>query len=215
MDFKIDFPGVMYYNQIEIWKEICPDPNLLFKSKSIKSKKRISNHEIIDYRKRHLGKSLKLHYNEPIRIVRGAGQYLMDNNGRLYLDTVNNVAHVGHENPEIVIAGQKQMAILNTNTRYLHEGINDLANKLLNTLPKELSVCYFVNSGSEANELAIRMITEVTGQKDIIVSQWGYHGNTNKCIDILFMEHCCNVERALQDMMLLLGVMQEPQKVLE
>ena len=184
MDFKIDFPGVMYYNQIEIWKEICPDPNLLFKSKSIKSKKRITNHEIIDYRKRHLGKSLKLHYNEPIRIVRGAGQYLMDNNGRLYLDTVNNVAHVGHENPEIVIAGQKQMAILNTNTRYLHEGINDLANKLLNTLPKELSVCYFVNSGSEANELAIRMITEVTGQKDIIVSQWGYHGNTNKCIDI-------------------------------
>ncbi len=184
MDFKIDFPGVMYYNQIEIWKEICPDPNLLFKSKSINTKKGITNHEIIDYRNSHLGKSLKLHYNEPIRIVRGAGQYLIDNSGRLYLDTVNNVAHVGHENPEIVLAGQKQMAVLNTNTRYLHEGINTLAEKLLNTLPKELSVCYFVNSGSEANELAIRMMKEVTGQKDIIVSQWGYHGNTNKCIDI-------------------------------
>tara|TARA_B100001113_G_scaffold353714_1_gene359306 strand:- start:848 stop:3874 length:3027 start_codon:yes stop_codon:yes gene_type:complete len=184
LDYKIDFPGVMYYNQIDIWKEICPNPNLLFKSKNIKPTKEISDAEIIKYRDRHLGKSLKLHYDDPVRIARGVGQYLMDNKGRLYLDTVNNVAHVGHENPEIVIAGQKQMALLNTNTRYLHEGINNLAEKLLNTLPKELSVCYFVNSGSEANELAIRMVKEVTGQKDIIVSQWGYHGNTNKCIDI-------------------------------
>jgi 4-aminobutyrate aminotransferase-like enzyme len=156
----------------------------LFKSENINSKKAISNDEIINYRKKHLGKSLKLHYNKPIRIVRGVGQYLMDNTGRLYLDTINNVAHVGHENPEVVIAGQKQMALLNTNTRYLHDGINTLAEKLLKTLPKELSVCYFVNSGSEANELAIRMMKEYTGQKDIIVSQWGYHGNTNKCVDI-------------------------------
>ena len=184
LDYKIDFPGVMYFNQIEVWKEICPDPNLLFKSKNVKSRKEITNTELINFRNKHLGKNLKLHYNNPIRIVRGVGQYLMDNNGRLYLDTVNNVAHVGHEIPDIVIAGQKQMALLNTNTRYLHEGINNLANNLLKTLPRKLSVCYFVNSGSEANELAIRMIKEVTGQNDIIVSQWGYHGNTNACVDI-------------------------------
>ena len=184
MDFKIDFPGVMYFNQINIWKEICPDPNLFFKSKSLDLKQEISSHELINFRKKHLGKSLKLHYNDPIRIVRGAGQYLIDNTGRLYLDTVNNVAHVGHENSFIVTAGQKQMAVLNTNTRYLHESINTLAKKLLKTLPQELSVCYFVNSGSEANELALRMVKESTGQKDMIVSQWGYHGNTNKCIDI-------------------------------
>ena len=184
MDFKIDFPGVMYFNQINIWKEICPDPNLFFKSKSLDSKQEISIPELINFRKKHLGKSLKLHYNDPIRIVRGAGQYLIDNRGRLYLDTVNNVAHVGHENPFIVTAGQKQMAVLNTNTRYLHESINILAEKLLKTLPQELSVCHFVNSGSEANELAIRMVKEATGQKDMIVSQWGYHGNTNKCVDI-------------------------------
>ena len=125
MDFKIDFPGVMYFNQINIWKEICPDPNLFFKSKSLDSKQEISSHELINFRKKHLGESLKLHYNDPIRIVRGAGQYLMDNTGRLYLDTVNNVAHVGHENPFIVTAGQKQMAVLNANTRYLHESIKD------------------------------------------------------------------------------------------
>ena len=184
MDFKIDFPGVMYFNQINIWKEICPDPNLFFKYKSLDSKQEISSHELINFRKKHLGKSLKLHYNDPIRIVRGAGQYLIDNTGRLYLDTVNNVAHVGHENPFIVTAGQKQMAVLNTNTRYLHESINTLAKKLLKTLPQELSVCHFVNSGSEANELALRMVKESTGQKDMIVSQWGYHGNTNKCVDI-------------------------------
>ena len=184
MDFKIDFPGVMYFNQINIWKEICPDPNLFFKSKSLDSKQEISSHELINFRKKHLGESLKLHYNDPIRIVKGAGQYLMDNTGRLYLDTVNNVAHVGHENPFIVTAGQKQMAVLNANTRYLHESINTLAKKLLKTLPQELSVCHFVNSGSEANELALRMVKESTGQKDMIVSQWGYHGNTNKCVDI-------------------------------
>ena len=70
LDYKIDFPGVMYFNQIEVWKEICPDPNLLFKSKNVKSRKEITNTELINFRNKHL-KILKLHYNNPIRIVRG------------------------------------------------------------------------------------------------------------------------------------------------
>jgi len=184
MDYHNDFPGVVYHNQLEVWKSICPDPNLLFKSEALKNKDSVSNEALINYRKQHLGKSLSLQYKEPIKIVRGAGQYLMDQNGRKYLDTVNNVAHVGHEHYNIVKAGQEQMALLNTNTRYLHDNINILAKELLDTLPPELSVLHFVNSGSEANELGIRMVKAVTGSKDIMASEVGYHGNSNMCIDI-------------------------------
>ncbi len=100
------------------------------------------------------------------------------------MDTVNNVAHVGHENYNVVKEGQDQMALINTNSRYLHDNINALAKELIDTLPPELSVLHFVNSGSEANELAIRMAKATTGQRDIIASEVGYHGNTNMCIDI-------------------------------
>ncbi|MEJ1222409.1 aminotransferase class III-fold pyridoxal phosphate-dependent enzyme [Sediminicola sp. 1XM1-17] len=184
LNYKVDYPGVAYYNQIEVWKSICPDPNLLFKSEALRANSATSNDDIIAFRKQHLGKSLSLQYKTPIKMVRGAGQYLLDQYGRKYLDTVNNVAHAGHEHPEVVRAGQEQMALINTNTRYLHENINNLAKELLETLPPELSVLHFVNSGSEANELAIRMVRTVTGEQDILASEVGYHGNTNTCIDI-------------------------------
>ncbi len=184
LHYKIDYPGVAYASQLDLWKSICPDPNLLFKSKALQAKSSITNNELIAYRKQHLGKSLSLQYKEPIKMVRGSGQYLIDQMGRKYLDTVNNVAHVGHEHPAVVKAGQEQMALLNTNSRYLHENINALAKELLETLPPELSVLHFVNSGSEANELAIRMVKAATGERDIIASEVGYHGNSNMCIDI-------------------------------
>ena len=183
-DYKIDFPGVAYLNQIDIWKSVCPNPNLLFKLKDLDIKTNVSNQDIIQYRKKFLGKSLSLQYDTPIKMVRGSGQYLMDQYATKYLDTVNNVAHVGHENYNVVKAGQQQMALINTNSRYLHENINALAKELIATLPPELNVLHFVNSGSEANELAIRMVKAHTGQKDIIASEIGYHGNSNACIDI-------------------------------
>jgi 4-aminobutyrate aminotransferase-like enzyme/Ser/Thr protein kinase RdoA (MazF antagonist) len=183
-DYTVDFPGVAYLSQIDVWKSVCPDPNLLFKSEALLNTNDISNEEIINYRKQHLGKSLSLQYKTPIKMVRGAGQYLMDQFGKKYLDTVNNVAHVGHENYSVVKAGLQQMALINTNSRYLHENINELAKELIETLPPELNVLHFVNSGSEANELAIRMVKAATGSKDIIASEVGYHGNANMCIDI-------------------------------
>ncbi|MGW9687145.1 aminotransferase class III-fold pyridoxal phosphate-dependent enzyme [Flagellimonas sp. 2504JD1-5] len=184
LGYKDDFPGVAYPNQLAVWKDLCPDPNKLFKLENLKPPVWTDNKSVIDYRKKHLGKSLSLQYKVPIKIVRGSGQYLLDEQGRKYLDTVNNVAHVGHENYRVVKAGQEQMALLNTNSRYLHENINALAEELLETLPKELSVLHFVNSGSEANELAIRMVKAATGEKDIIASEVGYHGNSNICINI-------------------------------
>jgi len=184
LDYNIDFPGVTFYNQLDVWKSLCPDPNLLFKSEALQNNNNISNEELINYRQQHLGKSLNLQYKIPIKMVRGAGQYLIDQFGRQYLDTVNNVAHVGHENYNVVKAGQEQMALINTNSRYLHENINVLAQELIETLPPELNVLHFVNSGSEANELAIRMVKAATGERDIIASEMGYHGNTNMCVDI-------------------------------
>ncbi|MFK5972488.1 MAG: aminotransferase class III-fold pyridoxal phosphate-dependent enzyme [Flavobacteriaceae bacterium] len=179
-----DFPGVAYPNQKEVFKSICPNPNVLFKAKETNQNHESTIQEILSYRNAHLGKSLSVSYDEPLKIVRGEGVYLIDNTGRKYLDTVNNVAHVGHEHPRVVKAGQQQMGILNTNTRYLNENINEFAKELLSTFPENLSVVYFVNSGSEAMELAMRMIKVNTGQKDMIAVEIGYHGNANACIDI-------------------------------
>ena len=184
LDYTTDFPGVAYANQIAVWKSLCIDPNALFHIKNLQTKKNTSNEELIEYRKQHLGKGMSLQYKEPLKMVRGEGVYLLDELGRKYLDTVNNVAHVGHEHPTVVKAGQEQTAVLNTNSRYLHENINLLAQEILATLPPELSVVHFVNSGSEANELAIRMAKTVTGKEDVIASQVGYHGNTNICVAI-------------------------------
>jgi 4-aminobutyrate aminotransferase-like enzyme len=184
LDYKVDFPGVAYFKQLNVWEGLCPDPNLLFKSEALNNSNHKTNDKLITYRKQHLGKSLSLQYKTPLKMVRGAGVYLMDQYAQKYLDTVNNVAHVGHEHFSVVKAGQEQMALINTNSRYLHDNINELAKELIETLPPELNVLHFVNSGSEANELAIRMTKAYSGEKDIVASEVGYHGNTNMCVDI-------------------------------
>jgi 4-aminobutyrate aminotransferase-like enzyme/Ser/Thr protein kinase RdoA (MazF antagonist) len=181
---KKDFPGVAFPDETEVWKSICPNPNIFFDENELEQKTLKEDSDVINFRKQHLGKSLSLSYDKPLKMLRGMGAFLMDSSGRKYLDTVNNVAHVGHEHPAVVKAAQQQMGILNTNSRYLHENINDFAEALLSTFPKELSVVHFVNSGSEANELALRMCKAWSGQKDMIAVEIGYHGNTNGCIDI-------------------------------
>ncbi|MEM7085275.1 MAG: aminotransferase class III-fold pyridoxal phosphate-dependent enzyme [Bacteroidota bacterium] len=184
LDYKVDFPGVCYPNQISLWKDLCPDPNLWFKNEVLVTQYDTPVEDILDFRKNHLGKGLSISYEDPLHMVRGDGAYLMDSFGRKYLDTVNNVAHVGHEHPRVVKAGQKQMAVLNTNTRYLNEEINSYAKALLKKLPEELSVLHFLNSGSEANELAIRMAKTATGRNDMLAIEIGYHGNTNAVMEV-------------------------------
>ena len=137
----------------------------------------------VEARQRLLGRNLSVAYENPLNIVRGSMQYLFDDEGRRYLDAYNNVAHVGHCHPKVVAAGQRQMELLNTNTRYLSDLILEYAEKLTATLPEPLSVCYFVNSGSEANELAIRLARAHTKARDMIVLDHAYHGNTTTLID--------------------------------
>ena len=148
---------------------------------------RIKN--LIEARDRLLGRNLSVAYEKPLHIVRGSMQYLYDNEGRRYLDAYNNVAHVGHCHPEVVAAGRQQMELLNTNTRYLSELIVEYAEKLTATLPEPLRVCFFVNSGSEANELALRLARAHTKARDLIVLEHAYHGNTTTLIDISPYKH--------------------------
>jgi 4-aminobutyrate aminotransferase-like enzyme/Ser/Thr protein kinase RdoA (MazF antagonist) len=139
---------------------------------------------LIESRRRHLGPSLSLSYRTPLHITYGWRQHLFDSAGRGYLDCVNNVAHVGHGHPRVVEAAAAQMRALNTNTRYLHECLAEYIERLTATLPPTLSVVYLVCSGSEANELALRLARAYTGRETVAVVDTAYHGNTNALIEI-------------------------------
>ncbi len=140
--------------------------------------------DLLASRRQHLGPSLSISYRQPLHIIRGWKQYLYDSAGRAYLDCVNNVAHVGHCHPRVVRAAAGQMALLNTNTRYLHEALVEYTERLAATLPEPLRVVYLVCSGSEANELALRLARAHTGSHAVVAMEAGYHGNTNALIDI-------------------------------
>merc|ERR1712055_249996 len=136
-------------------------------------------------RKKHIGPSCKLFFKQdPLKIVRAQGQYMYDDNNNSYLDCINNVCHVGHCHPDVVKAGQDQMAVLNTNSRFLHDNLTSYAARLAATFPGDLSVAYLVNSGSEANDLALRLAHRHTGNKDVITLDHAYHGHVISLIDI-------------------------------
>jgi 4-aminobutyrate aminotransferase-like enzyme len=140
--------------------------------------------EALARRRSGVGRNVRLSYEWPVRPVRGEMQYLFDDRGRRYLDAYNNVPHVGHGHPRVADAIARQVRELNVNTRYLYDLLAAFAERLTSTLPAPLRVCYFVNSGSEANELALRLARAHTSQRDLIVLDAAYHGNTTTLIDI-------------------------------
>ncbi len=185
-----NYKGVAPPSQRRVWKALSPDPNLILGiPDTLFSARGRRQGDILKIRNEHIGKNVSVSYNAPLKIVRGRGQYLIDQDGQAYLDGVNNVTHVGHCHPRVVAAGQRQMEVLNTNTRYLHDHIITYSEKLLEKFPKPLSVCFFVCTGSEANELAFRLARTYTGQRDIITVEGAYHGNTNLLVDISPYKH--------------------------
>ncbi|CAL5221927.1 g4200 [Coccomyxa viridis] len=141
--------------------------------------------EVLAKRKTFIGPNTTLNYKKPLHLVRGEGCHLYDADGVEYLDCVNNVAHVGHCNPAVVAAISKQLATLNTNVRYLHEGLCSYAEQLTSTFPEPLSVAYFVNSGSEANDLALRIAhCTAPGASHVAIMAGAYHGHTKAIIDL-------------------------------
>ena len=179
------FPGVCSPQLRRVYTALSPDPNLILGLPfGISAPDPPAPVELITRRRARLNPALSLSYRRPLHIQRARLHHLYDANGQRYLDCVNNVPHVGHQHPRVVAAAQEQMAILNTNTRYLHETILRYAEALAATLPEPLSVCYFVNSGSEANELALRLAKAYTGGSDVLVIDHAYHGHTSALIDI-------------------------------
>ncbi|MFQ5631666.1 MAG: aminotransferase class III-fold pyridoxal phosphate-dependent enzyme, partial [bacterium] len=185
LDKEGEFPGVATAGERGVWLSLCPDPNLILGiSKDRLTQPSLPPEKIMKKRREMLGKPLSISYQKPLTIVRGWMQYLYDESGRRYLDAVNNVPHVGHCHPRVVEAGWKQMAVLNTNTRYLHDNIVRYAERLCATMPAPLRVCFFVNSGSEANEMALRLARTYTGNNDFLVIDRAYHGNTGALVEI-------------------------------
>ena len=140
--------------------------------------------DLIKERNEHIGRNLSTSYKQKLKITKGALQYLYDDTGKTYVDCVNNPSHVGHCHPVVVKRMQKQIATLNTNSRYLHGNILEYAKKLTATLPPSLGVCYFTNSGSEANDLAVRMARHFTKQTDVIVLDHAYHGTSTVAMEM-------------------------------
>ena len=177
--------GVVARSGWDVWSAVFPDPNLVL-GLPTDTNCVVSREPGALRRERHyvIGRSLSLAYRDPLKIVRGAGVNLFDDRGTAYLDMVNNVCHVGHCHPRVVAAGVRQMALLNTNSRYLHDNLVEYARRLTDTLPDELSVVYMVNSGSEANDLALRLARTYTGRREVITVDHVYHGNLTSLIEI-------------------------------
>lgn len=139
----------------------------------------------LQMRRNYLGRACKLHFEvSPLKIVRASKQYLYDDNGCEYLDCISNVAHVGHCHPHVVHAGQEQMGKLVTSAGFLDDKMVQYAKRIIETLPDQLCVCFFVNSGSEANDLAIRLAKSYTKNEDFIVLDQAYHGNIGSLLEL-------------------------------
>lgn len=134
-------------------------------------------HDLVARRK-VLGPCYRLFYQRPLHLVRGRGTRLFDADGTEYLDMCNNIPSMGHSNPAVTEAVTRQMQLLNTHTRYVHENILDYAEDLLSTMPDEIDRIMFMCSGSEANDLAVRCAQLYTGGEGVIVTGEAYHGNT-------------------------------------
>ncbi|MBN9332576.1 MAG: aminotransferase class III-fold pyridoxal phosphate-dependent enzyme [Devosia sp.] len=139
----------------------------------------VQEQALVARRERVLGPAYRLFYERPVEFVRGEGTWLFDRDGEAYLDAYNNVASVGHANPRVVAAMAEQAARLNTHTRYLNEGLLDYAERLVATMPEPLSQVMFTCTGSEANDLALRVARARTGGTGVIVTSLAYHGVTD------------------------------------
>jgi 4-aminobutyrate aminotransferase-like enzyme/Ser/Thr protein kinase RdoA (MazF antagonist) len=182
---EADWPGVGDPDEMYMWRAICPNPAALLNLPDDKVRYHPTDKDkVLQGRRDHFGGNLSLTYNDPVMLVRGWKHHLFDEWGRPYLDAYNNVPHVGHAHPRIQAVAADQLKRMNSNTRYLHPAQTAFADKVLSKLPEKFEVCFFVNSGTEANELALRLARAHTGAKGMVTPDHGYHGNTNAAVAI-------------------------------
>ncbi|MCE8514046.1 aminotransferase class III-fold pyridoxal phosphate-dependent enzyme [Ruegeria pomeroyi] len=182
---EADWPGVGDPDEMDLWHAVCPNPAALLNLPDDKVFYRPTDKAaVLAGRRAHFGGNLSLTYDDPVMLVRGWKHHLFDEWGRPYLDAYNNVPHVGHAHPRIQAVAADQLKRMNSNTRYLHPAQLAFADKVLSKLPERFEVCFFVNSGTEANELALRLSRAHTGNIGMVTPDHGYHGNTTGAIAI-------------------------------
>jgi 4-aminobutyrate aminotransferase-like enzyme/Ser/Thr protein kinase RdoA (MazF antagonist)/murein DD-endopeptidase MepM/ murein hydrolase activator NlpD len=190
LDVPCNVNGVAPASRRAVWLSLSPDPNLILGIPASALPRHRSTEAIAATRRARSGANVSVSYgSEPLNVARGWMQYLFDETGRPYLDAYNNVPHVGHSHPRVVRAVADQLAVLNTNTRYLQEQWARYADALAEQFPDPLGVCFFTASGSEANELALRLARAHTGARDLLVLDSAYHGHTTTLIDISPYKH--------------------------
>jgi 4-aminobutyrate aminotransferase-like enzyme/Ser/Thr protein kinase RdoA (MazF antagonist) len=200
LDVPCNFNGVAPASQRRTWLSLSPDPNLILGIPPDRLARHRSRAELLELRRRHFGRNVRLSYgDQPLQAARGWMQYLFDETGRTYIDAYNNVPHVGHAHPAVTRAAQSQLAVLNTNSRYLQEVAVTYASELAAELPAPLEVCFFTTSGSEANELALRLARTYTGATDLVVMAGAYHGHTTTLVDISPYKHAGKGGRGAPD----------------
>jgi 4-aminobutyrate aminotransferase-like enzyme/Ser/Thr protein kinase RdoA (MazF antagonist) len=177
-----DMPPVGRVRDRAAWSALCPDPGVLVGRSA--AAPRMS---ALDERNRHVAGAQRLYYRQPPEIVRAQGQWMYDATGRRYLDMVNNVAVVGHSHPRITGAAAEQLALLNTNSRFLYRAIAEYADRIAETLPPQLNRIFLVNSGSEAMELALQLTRRFTGRRDVVALEGAYHGWTTEVFELCTM----------------------------
>lgn len=170
-------PRVVPPSARQVWSHLSPDPaRLLGFTESPAAVPTID--DVVSVRRRHIARSQRNYYRTPMNLVRGRDVWFHDEDGLAYLDSLNNVTHVGHAEPRVTAAATRQMRKLNTNSRFVYPQIASYVQKLVATLPDPLEVVFLVCSGSEANDLALRIARQVTGRQHIVNIDGAYHGNT-------------------------------------
>jgi 4-aminobutyrate aminotransferase-like enzyme/aminoglycoside phosphotransferase (APT) family kinase protein len=174
------------WSMLQKWLTINPiaAENSFRSAVGLPPKTSVALENVISKRHKHISTTYSLSYDKPIHMARSAFQYMYDVQGNTFLDAYNNIPHVGHAHPVVVDAGQRQMAKLNTNTRYLYDQLAEYAERLASKFPSSLNKVYLVNSGSAASDLAIRMAKAHTDHSRVMVMELGYHGNTHTSMEV-------------------------------
>lgn len=173
-DIALAAPDAVPWTMLPAWRQVCLDPGQLWGTAYAAP----SAPDVVGQRRRHFASSQRHYFDRPPRLVASRDVWLYDDHGLAYLDAINNVSHVGHANPAVVEAMHRQAGLLNTNSRFVYDGIAQYAGRLADLLPDPLEVVFLVCSGSEANDLALRIARQVTGREDVVVIDGAYHGNT-------------------------------------
>ncbi|MBZ3906497.1 aminotransferase [Streptomyces griseiscabiei] len=183
-----DLPGLGRVRDRAALLTLCADPSPLVGTPT-RAEHGKAVERVHEQRAKYVAGAQSTYFETPVHMVRGWRHWLYDSAGRRYLDMINNVAIVGHSHPALTSAAARQMALLNTNSRFLYDAMGEYAERLASTLPEELHTFFFLNSGSEAVDLAVQLARVHTGRRSVVVVEGSYHGWTSDVFALDTLPH--------------------------